>query len=74
MKLEDSQHEDVFKFSLPNSGLDVDVSHKCFLKPSGQDRGRSVIPDYEVKPRPGDFITGEDWVMAFVLDLIRSIR
>ena len=65
---------DVFKFSLPNSGLKVRVSHKYFVRPSGQDTGRGVIPDYEVKPRPKDLITGEDRVMAFVLDLIRNIR
>lgn len=65
---------DVFKFSLPNSGLEVRVSHKYSVRPSGQDTGRGVIPDYEVKPGPKDLITGEDRVMAFVLDLIRNIR
>jgi len=48
-------------------------SHKHFLRPSGEDTGRGVIPDFEVKPEPEDLVTGRDRVMEFTIELIEKV-
>lgn len=61
---------DCIYITLPNSGLGCSVSCKYFVRPSGIDDGRGVLPDYEIKPQPEDLITGEDRALNLVLDLI----
>jgi Periplasmic protease len=67
-----SCYGDVISFNLPNSGLGCGCSHTYFLRPSGEDTGRGVIPDFEVKPEPEDLVTGRDRVMEFTIELIES--
>lgn len=55
-------------FTLPNSGLWIGCSMWHHIRPNGEDTGRGVMPDYEVKPEPEDIITGEDRVLNFVLE------
>ena len=60
-------------FTLPNSGLWIGCSMWHHIRPNGEDTGRGVMPDYEVKPEPEDIITGLDRVLNFVLEyLIRG--
>ena len=58
--------------TLPNSGIRCTVSCKYFVRPSGVDDGKWVIPDYKVKPLSEDIITGKDRVLELILDLIRE--
>ena len=50
---------------LPNSKISVGIATRYM--PSDEKTG-GVIPDYEVKPKPDDLITGEDRVLNFVLE------
>lgn len=60
-------------FTLPNSKIWIGCSQWHHIRPSGEDTGRGVMPDYEVKPKPEYIITGEDRVLNFVLEeLIRG--
>lgn len=60
-------------FTLTNSGLWIGCSMWHHIRPNGEDTGRGVMPDYEVKPEPEDIITGLDRVLNFVLeDIIRG--
>jgi len=43
-----SSYGDVFSLELPNSGLDLGVSYKYFLRTGGFDDGRGVAPDIEI--------------------------
>ena len=43
-----TQYGDFCPFTLPRTGLQALVSHKWFLRPSGVDDGRGVLPDVEV--------------------------
>ena len=42
-----TQYADLCPFTLPRTGLQGFVSHKWFLRPSGADDGRGVLPDVE---------------------------
>ncbi|VUT26687.1 MAG: Peptidase family S41 [Candidatus Methanolliviera sp. GoM_oil] len=59
-------------FTLPNSKINAECSCKYFIRPSGEDTYRGVIPDYIVEPQPEDLITGKDRVMEFTLKLIEE--
>jgi hypothetical protein len=50
---------------LPNSKISVGIS--TMYMPSDEKIG-GVLPDYEVRPRPEDLLTGEDRVLNFVLE------
>ena len=63
-----TSYTSLYGFTLPNSGIWVGCSQWHHIRPSGEDTGRGVMPDYEVKPEPGDIITGEDRVLDFVLE------
>jgi len=61
-----------YPFDLPNTRLWVFVSHKRIFRPSGEDDGRGVLPDYEVKQSVEDLQKGIDTIMEFTKELIRS--
>jgi len=62
---------DVYPFDLPHTHLFAGVSHKRFVRPSGEDDGRGVLPDYEVKQSKENLSNGLDTVMEFVKNLAR---
>jgi hypothetical protein len=63
---------DYYPFDLPNTRLWVFVSHKRIFRPSGEDDGRGVLPDYEVKQSIEDLKKGIDSAMEFTKELIKS--
>jgi C-terminal processing protease CtpA/Prc len=63
---------DYYPFDLPNTRLWVFVSHKRIFRPSGEDDGRGVLPDYEVKQSITDSQEGIETVMEFTKQLIKS--
>ena len=63
-----------YPFDLPNTNLWVFVSHKRIFRPSGEDDGRGVLPDYEIKQSTMDSRKGIDTVMEFTKRLIKSNR
>jgi hypothetical protein len=65
---------DFYPFDLPNSHLWIFVSHKRIFRPSGEDDGRGVVPDYEIKPSVKDLDEGTDAVMEYAKQLIESNR
>ena len=62
-----TSYGDTYKFKLPNSGLNARVSWKFFLRPSGGNDGKGVIPDIPIKYSINDLISGEDLEMKYVL-------
>jgi C-terminal processing protease CtpA/Prc len=64
-----TSYGDIYSFTLPNTRLSVGVSHKRFVRPSGEDDGRGVIPDHVVE---GDENDDEDEVMDYTLNLIAN--
>jgi Peptidase family S41 len=48
----------IYPFKLPNSNLEAWVSSTYWVRPSGQDDGRGVIPDVETRPD-----RALDWVL-----------
>lgn len=67
-----TSYGDIYLFDLPKARIMVGVSHKRFVRPSGEDDGRGVLPDYEVKGSIEDFNKGIDSVMEFTKELIKS--
>ncbi len=67
-----SHFGDVYTFFLPATRLGIGVSHKRFLRPSGVDDGRGVLPDVEVIATPADLEAGRDPVLETTLRLIRQ--
>ena len=63
---------DHFDFELPNTKLDVRVSYKWSLRPSGIDDNRGVIPDIVLNPSIEDIISNKDIEMEYVLRLIKD--
>jgi len=61
-----TQFGDIYSFWLPNTGLQLGVSHKKFYRPSGRDNGRGVLPDIEVKTTTEDLLKGKDPVMDYI--------
>jgi Peptidase family S41 len=49
---------EIYSFNLPNTRLEVGVSSKYFVRPSGQDDGRGVLPDILIQPDQA-----LDWVL-----------
>lgn len=62
-----------YRFTLPNTHLQASVSTGKTYRPSGQDPGRGVMPDFEVREDQGDLEKGIDTVMEFTRQLIRTI-
>jgi len=67
-----TSYGDIYPFDLPNTRIMVGVSHKRFVRPSGEDDGKGVLPDYEVKEDVKDRVSGLDTVMEFTKELINS--
>lgn len=44
-----THYGDLYSFTLPNSDINMVVSHKYFTRANGLDTGRGVLPDYNVK-------------------------
>ena len=61
---------DSFAFKLPYSGLNASVSYKCFVRPSGENNDRGVIPDIPIKYSIDDLLTDKDLEMDYVLKRI----
>lgn len=59
-------------FSLPNTHLRASVSMGRTFRPSGEDTGRGVIPEYEVQQNSEDLEKGFDTVVEFTKQLIRE--
>jgi len=69
-----TSYGDIYPFQLPNTRLHCGVSHKRFVRPSGEDDGRGVLPDHQVEINVDDIAAGNDKVMAFAKKLIVSER
>jgi len=67
-----THYGDVYSFDLPNTRISVGVSHKRFVRPSGEDDGKGVLPNYEVKQKLEDSVSGIDTAMEFTKQLIKS--
>jgi C-terminal processing protease CtpA/Prc len=52
---------EVYSFNLPNTRLEAGVSSKYFVRPSGQNDGRGVLPDFQVPAEQA-----LDWVLKNV--------
>ena len=63
---------DIYPFDLPRTKIAVGVSHSRFVRPSGEDDGRGVVPDFEVKEDTNDRRGGVDTVLEFTKKLIKS--
>ncbi|MCT4507712.1 MAG: S41 family peptidase [Tepidibacter sp.] len=61
-----TNYGDIYRFKLPNTGLNSFVSHKYFVRPNGLDTGRGVIPDYDIK-----YLGGMD-PLDVALDIIKN--
>lgn len=69
-----TSYGDVYSFTLPNTNLKAGVSHKRFVRPSGQDDGRGVLPDHEVRPALSADDPENDKALQYTIDLIESKR
>lgn len=67
-----SCYGDSYPFELPNTRIEVEVSHKYFVRSGGFDDGHGVLPDYEARETPTDTTRGEDAVLVRTLQLIRT--
>ena len=65
-----SSYGDVFSLELPNSGLDLGVSYKYFLRTGGFDNGRGVVPDIEIETDRVERVEGADPVLSGLLEKI----
>ncbi len=63
---------EVYSFDLLNTRLPANVSCKRFVRPSGIDDGRGVLPDIEVKQTAEDTEKGIDTVLNYTIELIRK--
>lgn len=63
---------DRFDFELPNTKIEVGVSYKWSLRPSGVDDNRGVIPDIILNPSLLDILSGKDIEMDYTLSLIKE--
>ena len=63
---------DLYRFYLPNTGLDIHVSTKKFYYACGVDNRRGVIPDFVVENTFDDAKENRDRVLEFTLNLIRT--
>jgi hypothetical protein len=66
-----TSYGEVFPFDLPETRLEFGCSSKRFLRPSGEDDGRGVLPDVEAPAVPGG---EQDGVLQRALQLIAEQR
>ena len=60
---------DCYYFDLPNTKLKLSVSHKYFIRPSGNERDNDLTPDFVVSQTDEDKKNGIDTVMEFAKNL-----
>ena len=60
---------DCYYFDLPNTKIMISVSHKYFVRPSGNEKDNDLIPDYIVEQTIEDSKRGIDTVMEFTKKL-----
>lgn len=65
---------DIYPFTLPNTNLNAFVSHKRFVRPSGENDGKGVLPDIEVTPTIEDKLAGNDIEMELAKKIILTSR
>lgn len=65
---------DIYTFELPITKLKCGVSHKRFVRPSGEVDGKGVLPDYEIKLSAQINANGPDDVLEFTKELIQKNR
>ena len=58
---------------LPRTGLLLQISRTCQVRPSGELDANGVQPDVEIKTTLAQRLAGEDPVLDYTLDLIRSL-
>jgi len=63
---------DMYGYKLPETKLDMGISHKKFFQACGVDNRRGVIPDYIVENSIEDEANSFDRVLEFTLDLIKK--
>ena len=63
---------DRFDFELPNTKIEVGVSYKWSLRPSGVDDNRGVIPDIILNPSLMDILLDKDKEMNYALNYIKN--
>jgi hypothetical protein len=61
-----------YTFTLPNTMLQGTVSLQKYIRPSGIDDGRGVLPDIEIIAEIDDVVERRDPVMEYVMDLIKD--
>lgn len=69
-----TQYADIYPFELPHTGLRCIVSHKRFLRPSGLDDGKGVVPDIEGAVAMNGQAQAGDPVLEHTLAHIRERR
>jgi len=62
-----THYGDIYSFVLPNTKLNVGVSHKYFVRPNGLNTGRGVLPDYYEKDLNKD-------ALDIAIDIIKTKR
>ncbi len=67
-----SGYGDTFFFKLPYSGLNARVSYKYFIRPSGKNDGKGVLPDVPIKYSIDDLLIGNDMEMDYVIKHINQ--
>ncbi len=60
---------DIEAFRLSHTGLELYVSTKYFIRPSGSKERRGVLPDYEIEQSSQDTLAGRDTVLQFAKQL-----
>jgi C-terminal processing protease CtpA/Prc len=63
---------DSFSFKLPYSVLNASVSYKYFIRPSGKNDGKGVLPDVLIQPTINDLLNNRDLEMDYVLKQIKE--
>ena len=67
-----SCYGDSYYFKLPNSGLEARVSFKTFIRPSGINDGKGVLPDVPINYSINDLLNKKDLEMEYVLKRIQG--
>ena len=60
---------DCYYFDLPNTKIMISVSHKYFIRPSGNEKDNKLIPDYIIEQTIENSKSGIDTVLEFAKQL-----
>jgi hypothetical protein len=61
---------DTYPFRLPNSRIEVRVSYKYFIRPSGEITEGGIKPDHRVLETATDVASGRDAAMDLARELL----